>query len=229
MKKILMVALVAMLTTGLYAQNTLFAVKKGMVLTYRDSDAQGKTSGYSVMTIKDVKGSGRNMSITYGMLMLDNNRKTPKDSPGEQTFTVDVKDDVVFFDMNQFIPAQMRQQGVKVEISGIPMELPNNLQAGQRLKDATVTMRMDLGIMKMDTVVKMTDGRCLAIENVTVPAGTFRCHKITQTITSTAVGTNTVTRTVSWYAPAVGTVKTETYDNRDRLSSSSVLAELAQR
>jgi hypothetical protein len=226
MKKVLMAALAAMLVTGLYAQNTLFAVKKGMVLTYRDSDAQGKTSGYSVMTIKDVKGSGRNMTITYGMLMLDNNRKPPKNSPGEQTFTVEVKNDVVFFDMNQLIPAEMKQQGVKMEVSGIPMELPNNLQAGQKLKDAAVTMKIDLGIMKMDSVVKMTDGRCLAIEDVTVPAGTFRCHKITQTVTSTVAGVNTVTRTVSWYAPDIGTVKAENYDNKDKLSSSTVLVEL---
>ncbi|MDR2731150.1 MAG: hypothetical protein LBB81_09680 [Treponema sp.] len=226
MKKILMAALAVMLTTGLYAQNALFAVKKGMVLTYRDSDAQGKTSGYSVMTIKDVKGSGKNMSVIYGLLMLDNNRKTPKNSPGEQTFTVEVKNDVVFLDLNQLVPAEIKQQGLKVEVSGIPMELPGSLQAGQKLKDANVTMKMDLGIMKMNTVLKMTDGKCLAVENVTVPAGTFKSHKITQTVTTAAAGINTVTRTVSWYAPAVGTVKTEVYDSKDKLSSSSVLVEL---
>jgi hypothetical protein len=228
MKKVLMLALVAMFATGLYAQNTFFAVKKGMVLTYRNSDDKGKTSGYSVLTIKDVKGSGKNMSITYGMLMLDNNRKTPKDSPGEQALKVEVKNDIVYFDMNQLVPPEVKKQGVKVEVSGIPMELPNSLQAGQKLKDANINMKMDLGIMKMDSVLKMTDGKCLAIENVTVPAGTFKSHKITQTITSAVMGTNAVTRAVSWYAPGIGTVKTETYDNKDKLSSSSVLAELKQ-
>jgi len=229
MKKVLMIALAAMLTTRLpaelYAQNTFFAVKKGMVLTYGDLDAQGKTKGYSVMTIKDVKGSGRNMTITYGLEALDNNRRPPRNSPGEQTFTVEVKNDVVFFDMNQFIPAEMRQQGMKVEVSGIPMELPNNLQAGQGLKDSNINMTMDLGIMKTTAVVKMTDGRCLAIEDITVPAGKFKCHKITQTVTTTAMGINSVTRTVSWYAPGIGTVKQEIYDDKDKLSSSTVMVE----
>jgi hypothetical protein len=229
MKKVIMAALVAMIATGLYAQNTFFAVKKGMVLTYRDSDANGKTSGYSILTIKDVKGSGKNMSITYGVEALDNNRKPMKNSPGEQNLTVVVKDDVVYFDMNQLIPAEMKQQGVKMEISGIPMELPNSLQAGQRLKDSSVTMKMDLGIMKMDTVIKMTDGRCLAVENVNVPAGTYKGHKITQTISTAAMGVNSVSRAVSWYASGIGTVKTENYDNKDKLTSSSVLIELAQR
>jgi hypothetical protein len=225
MKKFLMIALVAAFAAGLHAQTTLFAVKKGMVLTYMNSDAQGKTSGYSVMTIKDVKGSGKNMTITYGMTALDSNRK-PFKGFSEQNLTVEVKNDVIYFDMNQLIPAELKQQGVKMEVSGIPMELPSDLQAGQKLKDSTVTMTMDLGVMKMDTVLKMTDGKCLAVENVTVPAGTFNCRKITQTITiTTAMGTNAVTRTVSWYAPGVGTVKTEEYDSKDKLTSSSVLVE----
>jgi len=95
-------------------------------------------------------------------------------------------------------------KGVKMEVSGTPMELPKNLQVGQRLKDSNINMTMDLGIMKTTAVVKMTDGRCLAIENVTVSAGKFKCHKITQTVTTTAMGVNSVTRIVSWYyAPGV--------------------------
>jgi hypothetical protein len=87
-------------------------------------------------------------------------------------------------------------------------------------------MKMDLGIMKMDTVMKMTEGKCLAIENLTVPAGTFKCFQITRTITTAASGTNTVTQTVSWYAPDIGTVKTENYDDKGKLTSSQVLIEL---
>jgi len=226
MKKILMVVLAAVFTTGLYAQNTLFAVKKGMILTYKESDAKGKTTGYSVMTIKDVKGSGKNMTITYGMEMLDSNRKPPKDSQGEQTLKIEVKNDVIYFDMNQFIPAEIRQQGVKMDVtSDMPMELPNNLKKGDKLRDANLNMTMDLGIMKTTSALKMTDGICLAIEDLTVPAGKFKCCKISQTLTTTTMGIKAVTKTVSWYAPGIGTVKQEAYDGKDKLLSSSVLEE----
>jgi hypothetical protein len=229
MKKILLFFLAAMLLTlpaaGLYAQNAFFATKKGMALTYRNQDAKEKTTGYSVMTIKDIKGSGKNMSITYGMQALDSNRKPLKNMPDEKILKVEVKNDVVIFDLNQLIPAELAQQGVKMEVTGEQMELPGNLQAGQKIKDSNVTMKIDMGIMKVDTVVKLTGGQCLAIENVTVPAGTFKCHKITQTVTTTVMGVNTVTRTVSWYAPGIGTVKTEEYDKADKLSSSTVLFE----
>jgi len=226
MKKAVMIVLAVMFATGLYAQDTFFAVKKGMVLTYMDSDAQGKTAGYSVLTIKDVKGSSKNMIITYGIEALDSDRNPLKGSSGERTFTIEVKNDVLVFDMNQFVPASMSRQGIKIEAtSNMPMELPSNLKAGDRLKDSNLTMTMDLGAMKTNAMVKMTDGKCLAIENVTVPAGTIKCHKITQTITSTVMGTSAVTRTVSWYAPGIGTVKQETYDDKDKLTSSTVLVE----
>ena len=82
MKKLLMTILAVTLTAGLYAQNTFFATKAGTVLTYAENDARGRANSYTKLTIKDVKGSGRNMTITYGVEALDKNRRPPKDSPG---------------------------------------------------------------------------------------------------------------------------------------------------
>jgi len=224
MKKLIMAIFVITIGTGVYAQNNLFASKAGMTLTYANNDAKGNTGSYSVLTVKDVKGSGKNMTITYGMTSLDKNRKPPKNSSGETTYQVVIKDGVVIMDINQMIPAEMRE-GVKIDVKGTPMELPSNLQPGQALKPSEITISMDLGIMKMNSVVK-TEGKCLAIEDVKVPAGTFKCHKISQKTTTTAMNTNTVQTTISWYAPNIGTVKTETYDEKDKLTSGSVLAEL---
>jgi len=225
MKKLLMTVFVVVIGAGLYAQNNFFPSKVGTTLTYANNDAKGNVESYSILTIKDIKGSGRNMTITYGAKSLDKDRKPLKDAPAEQTFQVVIKDNVVIFDMNQMIPAQMKEQGVKIDISGTPMELPNSLQPGQALKDSVITMTMDLGIMKMSSTVK-SEGKCLAIEDVRVPAGTFKSHKITQKITTTAMGSNTVTNAITWYAPNVGTVKTETYDDKNKLVSSSALVEL---
>jgi hypothetical protein len=226
MKRLIMTVLIIAVGAGLYAQNNFFPSKAGIVLTYANNDAKGNTESYSVLTIKDVKGSGKNMTITYVGNVLDKNRKPMKNSPGEMTYQVIIKDNVVIMDVNQMIPAQMRDQGMKIEAKGTALELPNNLQPGQSIKDSAVTMTMDLVIMKMNTVVKMTEGKCLAIEDVKVPAGTFKCHKITQKITTTAMDNNNVETMVSWYAPNIGTVKTETYDDKNKLVSGSVLAEL---
>jgi hypothetical protein len=211
---------------GLYAQNSFFPSKAGMALTYANNDARGNAEGYSVLTIKDVKGSGRNMTITYAGTSLDKNRRPLNNSSGETTYQVVIKDGVVIMDLNQIIPAEMKNQGIKMDVTGTSMELPDSLQPGQPLKDYGATMTMDLGVMKMSTVIKVTEGKCLAIEDVRVPAGTFKCHKVTQKITTTAMNINNVLTTISWYAPNIGTVKTETYDDKNNLVSGSVLVEL---
>jgi len=97
MKKLLLTMFVVGIGAGVYAQNNFFASKVGMTLTYANNDARGNTDSYSVLTIKDVKGSGRNMTITYGAKALDKNRRPSKDLPDEQIFQVTIKDNVVIW------------------------------------------------------------------------------------------------------------------------------------
>ena len=223
---LLTTALTAMIAAGTYAQNTFFPAKAGMELIYANKDARGRVDSHSRQAIKSVEGSGSNMTISYVFESLDRNQKSLTDPPLEIPCTVIVKDDVVILDMNRFFADQQKDQQLKIEITGVPMELPNNMQPGQSLKDAEITMTIDMVITSIRTVMKMTNGKCLAIESVTVPAGTFTCHKITQTVTTTVMRREVVTRTDSWYAPGIGTVKTETYDNRDRLQSSTELIQV---
>jgi len=226
-KWVIMTIFVVSMAAGLHAQSAFFAEKAGMEMTYVNNDAKGKATGYQVMTVRDVKGSGSNMTIEYSMELLDKNRKPPKNSPGAQNFEVVVKDGVLILDLNQMIPAQLvKDMGTQIKFTGLPMELPNDLQPGQQIKDADVTMEVDMGIMKMSTVIKMTDGMCLDIEDAAVPAGTFKSHKISQTVSATILRMNTVSKTLRWYTPGVGVVKTETYDSKGKLTASTVLVDL---
>jgi len=223
MKRLIMTMLVIAIGVGLYAQDSFFATKAGMVLTYTNNDARGNITGYSVLTIKDVKGSGKNMTVTYAGTGLDSNRKPVKG--GEMTYQVVIKDGVAIMDINQLIPADMNNQGIKMDAKGTSVEYPSDLKVGQSLKPSEVTMTMDIGGRKMDTVIKSV-GKCLAIEDVKVPAGTFKCYKITQTATSTVMGINNVSTSIEWLAPGIGQVKNEHYDDKNKLVSSSVLVEL---
>ena len=210
--------------TGTQAQNIFFPVKQGKVLVYAQQDAKGKAKSYSKLSIKEVEGSGSNMTISYVTEILDKDRKSAN-PPNETPCKVVIKDGVMILDMNQMFAGQIKDPQLKVNITGMPMELPDNMQPGQALKDANVTMSIDMGVMKMETTMKMTDGKCLAIEDITVPAGTFKCHKITQTVTTTVMGRDIVSRSISWYAPGIGHVKTESYDEKNQLQSSTVLVE----
>jgi len=221
-----MTALLVVNVTGAFAQNTFFSTKAGMVLVTAQKNAKGNIDGYTRMTIKNVEGSGNNMTISYVAEALNKNMKSASNPPMEIPLKVIIKDGVMILDMQEMFAGQMKDQQMKMEITGVPMELPGSLQPGQSLKDAEITMSIDLVITKMTTTVKMTDGKCLAIEDVTVPAGTFTCHKITQTATTTVMKKTIKTRTVSWMAPGVGTVKTESYDDKDKLTGSTELVEV---
>ena len=212
-------------TAGVYAQNAFFPTKVGTVLVYAQKNAKGKPDSYSKLTIKDVEGSGSNMTISYVTEVLDKDRKSTN-PPTEVPLKMVIKDGVMILDMKEMFAGQQKDQQMQVEITGMPMEMPINMQPGQSLKDADVTMTVDMVFMKLKTTMKMTDGKCLAIEDVTVPAGTFACHKITQTVSTTIMKKNVVTRTVSWYAPGIGTVKTETYSDKDQLKGSTELVEM---
>jgi hypothetical protein len=96
--------------------------------------------------------------------------------------------------------------------------MPSTLSLGEKLKDVNYVMTVNMGF-KIRTEVSITNQECLAIEDVTVPAGTFKCHKVTQT----SKVRKTITKTITWYAPGIGTVKSETYNDKNKLQSSTAL------
>ena len=221
-QSLLIVALVAVLSGVTNAQSIFFPTRAGIVLTYVQNDAKGKATSYTILTIKSVEGSGNNMTINYVGQALDKNRKPISDAPLEIPYTVIISNGVVELDMKSF--AAPGTEGL-IEIEGDKLRIPPTLSPGDKLNDAKFTITLNMGL-KIRTEMSLTDQECLAIEDVTVPAGTFKCHKVTQTNTATVMRRATTVKTVSWYAPGVGTVKSETYDSKNKLQSSQELVEL---
>jgi len=223
-KQIFFVAITFMLVCSLtaQAQEIFFPTKAGIVLTYVNKDAKAKVSGYVRQTIKTVEGSGDNFSITYAGEALDSKEKPIGDQQMEILYTVTINNGVVEFDMKTF--AAPGTEGF-ITIEGDKLRIPKTLSPGDKLDDAKFTMTINMGF-KIKTEVALTDQQCLAIEDVTVPAGTFKCRKVTQTSTATVLRKTTETKTVAWYAPGIGTVKNETYDAKGKLTGSMELMDL---
>jgi hypothetical protein len=210
-----------MTVTGLFAQqHVFFPTDEGRVQVYAHKNGKGKTESHTRQTIRKVDGTGGNLTVTYVAEILDKNMK-PLKTPVEIPYTVIVRDGVLILDMKTMFGdlEKSGMEGSETKLSGTPVEIPSGLQPGQSLNDAD--MSLTVGFIKARVV--LTEGKCLAVENVTVPAGTFKCHKITQTGNSTVMGIKSTLRTVSWYAPGIGVVKSETYDTKDRLQSGEEL------
>ena len=217
MKRIFIIIISVVITASVSAQNLFFPTKEGMSLLYANIDAKGKIDSYTRQIIKKVEGSGNNFSISYVGQMLDKNRKPVSDI--EVPLTITIVNGVVEWDMKSF--AAPGTEGL-IEIEGDKLKIPSSLAPGEKLDDVKFTMTMNMGF-KIRTEVALTDQQCLAIEDITVPAGSFKCYKVTQTSAVTAMRRTTTTKIVSWYAPGIGTVKTESYDDKGKLQSTTEL------
>ena len=216
-KSVFTIVWVVMALAAASAQSAFFPDKEGLVQVYANKDGKGKTTSYTRQSIRKVEGSGNSFTVSYVAETLDKNMK-PLKTPVEIPYTVTVREGVMILDMKTML-GQLAETGSN-EPSGAAVEIPSNLQPGQALKDAD--MKLSIGFIKVEAVV--TEGQCLAIEDVTVPAGTFKCHKITQTVNSKAIGIKSAAKTLTWYAPGVGVVKSETYDlKKGKLQSSQEL------
>ena len=222
MKKFVLFVIASVVAvSGMTAQNTFFPTKEGTKLDYAYLDAKGKATNYNRLTIKQVEGSGQNMTITYGTLALDKNR-IPDNSIPEVQLTIVITNGVLEWDMKSF--AAPGTEGL-IQFEGDKLRIPSSLAPGVKLDDVKFALTLNMGF-KIRTECQLTEQECLAIEDVTVPAGTFKCYKVTQKSTATVMRKAVVTKTITWYSPNIGTIKSETYTDKDKLQSSTELIAL---
>ncbi|MEB8330749.1 hypothetical protein OO009_15430 [Flavobacteriaceae bacterium KMM 6897] len=153
-----------------------------------------------------------------------------KDLKGKEFLTSDYNfnciDNVVEIDYESIISSEMMKQyqGKKMEISGSNIILPNDLEVGQKLDDANVNMRLDMGGTKMNFQVDLINRTVEKKEATTTPAGTFDCYVIYgERVTKKMIQQTFQTRL--WLSEGVGMIKHETYDKGGNLMNSLVLAE----
>jgi hypothetical protein len=195
-----------------------FPMKKGAVQVFATKDAKGKIIGQTRNTIKEITGSKNAFAIVYESESLDaKGNPTNKDNPLIFTYRIVIKDGIMYLDMKEMFGAIEGLNGVQA--SGTTMKIPSNLTVGQTLDDAAVKVK--IGFINCSAVT--TERTCLAIEDITVEAGTFNCYKVSQKTNATAMGIKSEVTTLIWYAKGAGAVKSETYDKKGKLQSTQEL------
>lgn len=198
-------------------------MEEGTSFQYTMTNKKGKTEGITDYSITNVENTGGVTTATMNMKFTD--------EKGKEIFVSDYKiscsEDVVKIDYNSLVPAQMMKQytdmGMEMEISGTDIELPNNLSVGQGLDDANVAIAIKMTGMNMNIKVDQLNRVVEKTENVTTPAGNFKCYVITQDNISETMGVKQIMQSKLWLAEEVGMVKQETYNKKGDLMSKSVL------
>ncbi|MCL2220471.1 MAG: hypothetical protein FWB94_11400 [Chitinispirillia bacterium] len=234
MKKIAVAAMAVLVTvSGVFANDFFFPADKSMVLISANVKPKSlnakklKIKDFTRTTIKDVENIGDTLVITYVLETLNKKLKVDRNSV-PFTYRVKIIDGTLVMDAASFmsVPAEV---GGAITISGDMPRLPANISAGQRFNDTNFDIITDFDVMKQTTNIAITDYKCLAVESVTVPAGTFEAYKITQTITATMTFIVRATETSvneTWNVKGIGPVKTIIYNEKGKAKLASVLYEV---
>ena len=201
-----------------------YTMSEGMVLGYQTLDAKGKLTGTMRTTCMDVNTTG-NLTV----FKLKSEYADSKNSnQSVQEYEMKCEDGTFYMDMNSFLdPKSMEAfNGMEVKVDANDMIYPSSLSVGQTLPDANITVSAATGgVNILNMVVTVTNRKVAGTESVTVPAGTFDCYKLTYDVETKMMFKVNAT-TTEYVNMGVGSVKTETYDKKGKIVSTTLLTEL---
>jgi len=135
---------------------------------------------------------------------------------------------IIKLDVSKLIPQESLQafKDMDVTLEMTELELPNNLNVGQKLKKSTFTIKAANPQMPLSMSFDIVNREVIGKESITTSAGTFECYKITYDINTKMSIINTTTKGVDYIAEKVGTVKTENFKSNGKLISYTLLTRL---
>jgi hypothetical protein len=224
MKKILIgCILCSFILTGILAQDCpmYYPSTVNSQLEYKQYDKKGGILGSNIQKITDIKKAAGSTEVSVTSESFDTKGK----SLGSVQLKMRCEGGVYYFDMKNFISQQSMEsyKDMDVSVEGGNLEIPSSMKAGDVLKNGDMKMTFSSGgmtIMKM--TISISNRKVEAVENLTTPAGTFECYKISFD-NATKMMVNIKTKAVEWYAKGVGMVKSETYSTDGKLMVSNVL------
>ncbi len=199
-----------------------FPQKQGTILVVNHYKAGDKLSGTTKTKIIETSGSSVKFSSeTYDDQgkMLNSGQFEVKCKNGE--FMMDMSSFTSNMNLNKF-------KNMKVDMQYDEITLPSSLSPGQQLNNGEIRINVTnegMAIMKM--TVKIINRKVVDIENITTPAGTYQCAKITYDVENQGMVT-THSSGVQYISKQVGIVKSEYYDANKNLKSYSVLNSVTQ-
>lgn len=227
--KLFFIFILAFSLTGVVqAQNCgFFAVSEGTLLGYDNLNKRGKVTSKSRTSCYDVSKDSQGL-ITYSLKTEIFNAKDVQLSSRE--YQMECNDGKFTIDTESYADPDAIEgfQELAVDVNNQGVTYPDDLSVGMSLPDAIITMRASAeGKSKNTYVIIITDRKVISYEPVTVPADTFDCYKITYELELKSSGSSYFDVT-EYIAQGVGKIKTETYNDRGKLTSTSILVELSQ-
>ena len=192
--------------------------KVGATLEYTHYDKRDKVVSVMTQRVTQVEEVKDTLTATFEITTVDDKGKN------ETKSTVPMKciESVIYMDMRSIIPpAQDNEQApdIQMEMKGTDLTFPSTMEPGQTLPDAEMQLIMRTGGMQLMNMRYLIKNRKVeAKETATTKAGEFASTKISYDFEYKLLGTRS-NRTEAWFSPAVGTVKSVSYDKNGKVES----------
>jgi hypothetical protein len=190
-------------------------------LEYKQYDKKGGLTGSSIQKITGIKKSAGSTEVEVTSESFDAKGK----SLGSVPLKARCEGGVYYIDMKNYMNQQSMEsyEDMEMSLEGGNLEIPANMKAGDILKNGDMKMSFSSGGMTiMNMTINVSNRKVEAVENLTTPAGTFECCKISFDI-ATKMMINVKAKGTEWYAKNVGMVKSESYSTDGKLMGSTVL------
>ncbi len=229
MKNFLRLSIVAVfvfiLTTAFSQECTVyFPLDEGTEVEMTNYDKMGKVESTYTQKIEKKEVDGDNLDITILQKIYDDKGEFLH----EGRFGMRCEDGNFYVDMRSFLDEEMMSayEGMELQVDSKDMAIPSDLTVGMSLPDANISIAIsNQGFKIMTLTVDITERKVEAQEDVTTPAGTFNCYKMTYHI-STKAGIRISGNATEWLAKDVGMVKSENYNKKGKLQSYTLLTGL---
>ena len=214
MRKITLLAcFVSLLSITSIAQDCTdyFFLQNNKTIEISFFNKKGKPNGRQVYNVSNVQNNGGVTTATLNSEMFDKKGK----SQAKGTSFIECTGGIMKVDMTMMLPQQQQEQFSKAEakMDKIYIEYPVSMQIGDQLKDGNFNMDMETGGMKQNVSMVIDNRKVVGKENVSTPAGSWDCFKITYnsrtTVKTMGIGIPVKFEATEWYAPGFGIVKTE--------------------
>ena len=225
MKKTIITTLFGLLfLSNLYAQDcdAYIPTETGKTYMYETKNAKGAVQSYyshKLLSKKNKEGG-----IHYEIIHTDFDGKNKTEILRQDTLVFFCKDNMFFVDMSAYINKDQLKsyEESQIEFTFENMGYPKNLKPGSTLNDGYINADILAGIT-ISFRTDITNRKAVSAEDVTTAAGTFSTLKITEDLTS-KIGFVTIKMSnISWIKMNIGTIKTESYDKKGKLFSTTEL------
>ena len=234
MKKSLTFALLTFITLSGYTQciNPFYTMEKGTYYETANYNRKDKLQSKQEHTVTEITPTDNGYQATISMKATD--RKGETITEGDLTMICD--GDVIKLDMQSmlnFMKELQNIEGAEIDIESDHILLPAVLEVGQVLPESNTTFNMSMGaggpIGAATVNATIRDRTVAGQEDITTPAGTFSCYKITYNLSVNmkimGMGRQTDYSGSEWIAEGVGMVRNEQYDKKGKLTSYSILTQ----